>query len=612
MLPKGVGVRDCLVYENIGPQEIWMVFKTPDTDALNSLPEALFNTAERYAARPAQWYRHNGEYLPVTYDQMARRIRQLACGLMQAGFKHGDHIGILMENRPEWAIIDFAILSIGAVTVPLYCSYRPQDMAYVLNDSGTKAVFVSGGKLQRDLIIAAQQCSHIKHIYSVDEAGDGKLVENMSHLEAVELDEKRLNKHLSRLKRDQLATLVYTSGTTANPKGVMLSHGNILTNLKTVPAVITLLPDDRMLSFLPLAHALERTAGHFLPYAFGISVAFAERPDTVAKNMAEARPTIMISVPRMLEVMRSRILAQVAKQSGLKQKLFHTYFKLAGTDKPGPVSDLTLKLLDKLVGEKIRARFGGRMRVMVSGGAPLSSEVAVFFETLKLPVLEGYGLTESAPLLAANPMHDRRIGSVGLVGKDIEIRIAEDGEIIARGGNIMQGYWHNRKATKEALIDGWLHTGDIGAFDNDGYLRITDRKKDIIVNSGGENIAPQRIEGLLVNDEMIDQAVVFGDQKPYLVALIVPNREACTLWAHAKGLPVTDWDHLCDSEILKKHLQTMINQLLHPLNPFDQVRRIHLLHQGFTIESGQLTPTMKIKRRKVYEKYHGTIESLYS
>ncbi|PJA32360.1 MAG: long-chain fatty acid--CoA ligase [Zetaproteobacteria bacterium CG_4_9_14_3_um_filter_53_7] len=589
-----------------------MVFKAPDIDALNSLPEALFNTSERHAVRPAQWYRKNGDYLPVTYAQLVSRIRHIACGLMQAGFKPGDRIAILMENRPEWAVIDFAILSIGAVTVPLYCSYRPQDISYVLNDSGARAVFVSGGKLQRDLSLAAEECPQLKHIYSTDEPGDGSLVENLSSLEGVELDDERLDRRLSKLNRDQLATLVYTSGTTANPKGVMLSHGNILTNLKTVPAVITLLPDDRMLSFLPLAHTLERTAGHFLPYAFGISVAFAERPDTVAKNMTEARPTIMISVPRMLEVVRSRILAQVAKQSGLKQKLFHTYFKLSGTAKPGPIGGLLLKLLDKLVGEKIRARFGGRMRVMVSGGAPLSAEVAVFFETLKLPVLEGYGLTESAPLLAANPMHDRRIGTVGLPGKEIEIKITEDGEIIARGGNIMQGYWHNRKATKEALVDGWLHTGDIGEFDQDGYLRITDRKKDIIVNSGGENIAPQRIEGLLANDAMIDQAVVFGDQKPYLVALIVPNKEACTLWAHAEGLPETDWDHLCDSEILKKHLQTMINKLLHPLNPFEQVRRIHLLHQGFTIESDLLTPTMKIKRRKVYEKYRDTLESLYS
>ncbi|MFQ5345681.1 MAG: AMP-dependent synthetase/ligase, partial [Mariprofundus sp.] len=391
---------------------------------------------------------------------------------------------------------------------------------------------------------------------------------------------------------------------------------NIIANLEAVPAVFDLSVGssngDRMLSFLPLAHSLERTAGHFLPYSFGLSVAFAERPDTVAKNMTEARPTLMIVVPRMLEVIRSRILSQVGKQSIFKQKLFHSYLNLANKKHPGSVESLLLRLLDKLVGQKVRDRFGGNMRVFISGGAPLSVEIADFFEAFKLPVLEGYGLTESAPLLSANPMHDRRIGSVGLAAKGVELKIATDGEILARGANIMYGYWKNRKATKETLMDGWLHTGDIGEIDGDGYLRITDRKKDLIVNSGGENIAPQRIENLLIVDELIDQAVVYGDQKPYLVALIVPNRDACTAWAKEQGLPETDWDHLCDSDILKKNLQTKINKILKPLNPFEQVRRIHLLHQPFTVESGLLTPTMKIKRRKVYEHHLQKLESLYS
>ncbi|MFQ5519600.1 MAG: AMP-dependent synthetase/ligase, partial [Mariprofundus sp.] len=437
----------------------------------------------------------------------------------------------------------------------------------------------------------------------------------LATLESIEPDMQKLDKRLGKVERDTLATLVYTSGTTANPKGVMLTHGNIITNLEAVPAVIDLSSGsagDRMLSFLPLAHALERTGSHFLPYSFGLSVAFAERPDTVAKNMTEATPSIMILVPRMLEVIRSRVLSQVSKQPAIKQKLFHLYFKLTAKQNPGPIDALLLRLLDKLVAQKVRDRFGGKIRAFVSGGAPLSVEVGAFFEALKLPVIEGYGLSESAPLLAANPMADRRIGTVGVVAKGVELKIAEDGEIIARGGNIMPGYWKNRKATKEALIGGWLHTGDIGEIDSDGYLRITDRKKDIIVNSGGENIAPQRIEGVLVVDEMIEQAVVFGDQKPYLAALIVPDQEACSAWAKQQGLPETDWDHLCDSDILKKHLQTKINNLLKPLNPFEQVRRIHLLHQPFTIESGLMTPTMKIKRRKVYEQYANVLESLYS
>ena len=588
-------------------------FSLPDIDAMQNLPEALLSIANSAAIRPAQWYRKDGEYLPITYAQMITRIRHITTGLIQAGVKPGDRIALLMENRPEWAVIDYAILATGAVTVPLYCSYRPQDMAYVLNDSGASSVFTSGGRLLRDLKIAAAECKAVKRIYCCDDGGDGELTHPMSELEGMEVDELQLEKRLAKIDRDQLATLVYTSGTTANPKGVMLTHGNILTNLESVT---TLFPDlnqgDRLLSFLPLAHALERTAGHFFPYSFGISVAFAERPDTVAKNLTEAKPTIMISVPRMLEVVRSRILATLAKQSALKQKLFQLFFTLAEKQQRGPIAALVFKLLDRLVGQKIRDRFGGRMRAIASGGAPLSYEVGSFFEHLGLPILEGYGLSESAPLITANPLYRQKLGTVGIVANSVEVKIAEDGEILARGGNIMPGYWKNKKATREALIDGWLHTGDIGEFDADGYLKITDRKKDIIVNSGGENVAPQRVEGVLVACSEIDQVVVYGDQKPYLVALIVPNAEACKAWATEQGLPETDWDHLCDSPILKKHLQTIINALLKPLNPFEQVRRIHLLHTPFTIESGLLTPTMKIKRRKVYDLYGETIESLYN
>jgi len=592
-----------------------MKVDTSSIDDISSLPEALFRTAHSHAADPAQWYREQGEYLPVTYAQLATRIRHVASGLIRAGFKAGDRIGLLMENRPEWAVIDYAILSIGAVTVPLYCSYRPQDMSYVLNDSGAVAIVTSGGKLLRNLLLAIETCSHIKHVYAIENSAGDERVHSLVSLEAGDIEEDSLNRRLADIGRDTLASLVYTSGTTANPKGVMLTHGNIIANLEAVPYVFDLTAGnagDRMLSFLPLAHTLERTGGHFLCYSFGLSVAFAERPDTVAKNMTEAHPTFMIVVPRMLEVIRSRMLAQVSKQSAFKQKMFHTYLSLSGQQHPGLIGGWLLRLLDKLVGEHIRDRFGGHMRVFISGGAPLSVEIAEFFEALKLPVLEGYGLTESAPLLAANPMHDRRIGSVGIAAKGVELHIAEDGEILARGANIMPGYWKNRKASKETLIDGWLHTGDIGEIDADGYLRITDRKKDIIVNSGGENIAPQRIEGVLVGDEKIDQVVVYGDQKPYLVALIVPNQEACSRWAREQGLPETDWDHLCDADVLKKHLQTKINKMLKPLNPFEQVRRIHLLHQPFSIESGLLTPTMKIKRRKVYERFRDTLESLYS
>jgi len=591
-----------------------MQIDSSSVDGVASLPAAMYRTAERCAAEPAQWHRDNGQYLSITYAQMANRARYLACGLIRAGIKAGDRIAILMENRPEWAAIDYAILSVGAVTVPLYCSYRPQDMSYVLNDSGAVAVFTSGNKLLSHLLSAVGQCPHVRHIYAIEPCNHS-LVASLTSLEAGDLDEKALAKRLSGLGRDTLATLVYTSGTTANPKGVMLTHGNIITNLEAVPAVIDLSmgrTGDRMLSFLPLAHALERTGSHFLAYSFGLSVAFAERPDTVVKNMGEIRPTIMITVPRMLEVIHSRIHSQIANQSSLAQAMFRLNLKLAGKPRRNLAERLLLLLLDRLVTEKIRRRFGGRLRAFISGGAPLSRDIAGFFETLGLPVLEGYGLSESAPLLTVNPMSDRRAGSVGIAAKGVEIRIAGDGEILARGANIMPGYWHNRKATKESLQHGWLHTGDVGTLDADGYLRITDRKKDIIINSGGENIAPQRIEQLLIIDNKIDQVVVFGDQKPYLVALVVANADACTAWAREQGLPESSWQNLCDAPVLKKHLQTKINNTLKSLNPFEQVRRIHLVSEPFSIESGLLTPTLKIKRRAVYAQYREMLESLYS
>jgi len=591
-----------------------MHIDSASVDGVVSLPAAMYRAAQRCAAEPAQWHRENNEYLPITYVQMACRIRYLACGLIRAGIKAGDRVAILMENRPEWAVIDYAILSVGAVTVPLYCSYRPQDISYVLNDAGAVAVFTSGGKLLTHLLGAVEHCSDLRHIYALEKSND-KRVESATSLEAGEMDAEALEKRLSRLDRDTLATLVYTSGTTASPKGVMLTHGNIIANLEAVPSVIDLstgCTGDRMLSFLPLAHALERTGSHFLAYSFGLSVAFAERPDTVVKNMGEVRPTVMITVPRMLEVIRNRILAQIAKQSSLTQAMFKLNLRLAGKLQLNLAERLLLALLDKLVAEKIRQRFGGHLRAFISGGAPLSSDIASFFEALGLPVLEGYGLSESAPLLTVNPMSDRRIGSVGVAAKGVEIRIAEDGEILARGANIMPGYWHNRKASKEAVQDGWLHTGDIGTLDVDGYLRITDRKKDIIINSGGENIAPQRIEQLLIIDDKIDQVVVFGDQKPYLVALVVANADACTAWAREQGLPESGWQNLCDSQILKKHLQTKINKTLKSLNAFEQVRRIHLISEPFSIESGLLTPTLKIKRRMVYSQYREILEALYS
>ena len=584
-------------------------------DGVNNLPEALFCAAKQHASEPAQWFRDHNGYQAITYAEMEARIKHIACGLIRTGVEAGDRIALLMENRPEWAVIDYAILSIGAVTVPLYCTYNTQDISQVLNDSGAIICITSDGKLLQNIIEASKQCPCIQRMYAITNSCCSDKVALIADLESADIEKQTLQQRLNSIDRDTLATLAYTSGTTAQPKGVMLSHGNILSNLASVPPSITLdsgSNGDRFLSFLPLAHMLERTGGHFLPYTFGLSVAFAERPDTIAKNMVESHPSVMVVVPRMLEVMRARILAQLKLQPLMQQKMFNIYMGRAKKKKNDLFAASFLLLLDRIVGRKIRSRFGGRLRAFISGGAPLPIDIAEFFEALGIPVMEGYGLTESAPLLAVNPMSDRRAGTVGIAGKGVELHLADDGEVLARGPNIMIGYWNNKEASEEALIDGWLHTGDIGFICPDGYLTITDRKKDIIINSGGENISPQRVEAALIAHPKIDQCVIYGDQKPYLIALITPNKEACISWAQKQGLPASDWQSLCESEILKKHLQSSINTILKPLNPFEHVRRIHLRHEPFSIESGTLTPTMKLKRRIIYARYADIITSLYN
>jgi len=577
-----------------------------------SLPAAFLETARRYPSRPAQWHRTSQGYAPITYGHMRERVCKVASGLLRAGVKPGDRVALLMENIPEWAVADYAILATGGVTVPLYCSYRARDIAWVLNDSGAKLAITSGGKVARQLLEAAKETPKLETVYALEEMADGEKLRLFAELETGPSMSDELHARLEAIGRDTLATLIYTSGTTGDPKGVMLTHGNIMANLLAIPEIYAFQPDDLMLSFLPLAHALERMASHFLPYSFGISVAFAERPDTVARNMAEARPTILIAVPRLLEVVRSRVLGQAAKQSAFRRALFHRFLELGMRRQSlSGLNAVFFRLLDRLVGWKIRNRFGGRLRLLVSGGAALPPEVARFFEAIGMPVLEGYGMTEAAPLISVNPVHDRRIGSVGRPVKDVEVRIADDGEILVRGPNVMKGYWKRRKETKETIVDGWLHTGDIGRLDEDGYLYITDRKKDILVNSGGENIAPQRIEGMLATDEMIEQVVIYGDRKPYLVAMVVPAREACQDWARKEGLPETPWEELAVSGILRKQIQTRISEHLRGLAQHEQVRRILLRPEPLSIEEGLLTPTLKVKRRKVYERFRDEFEALY-
>jgi len=581
----------------------------------SNLPETLFATARQYAIQPAQWKRGKDVYVPITYDQLVQRVRHVASGLLSLGVKAGDRIALLMENCPEWAVCDYAILSVGAVTVPLYCAYRKQDVSHVLSDSKPVLALASDGRKLQHLLDVAESCPSVRNVYVFGSGKDARGALPFAELEATPCDDEGIKGRLRELSRDSLATLIYTSGTTGKPKGVMLSHGNLLSNIEAILQVLNVGPEDKMLSFLPLAHVFERLAGHFLPYSIGLPVAFAERPDTVAKNMPEVRPTILISVPRLFEVIRSRILGRVAKQPGVSRFLFSLYLKRSGQRRRGEIGmpgNIQLKILDRLVGEKVRGRFGGRLKMFISGGAPLSVDVNNFFEDIGIPIIEGYGMTESSPVICVNPPDGRRPGAVGRPLSNLELRLGDDGEILVRGPSVMQGYWRLPEATAETIENGWLHTGDIGVIDADGYLSITDRKKDLIVNSGGENIAPQRVEGLLAGEEMIDQVVVYGDRKPYLVAIVVPNREATELWATTAGLPETGWAKLAASPVLRKELQTRIAATLHQLSQFEQVRRIHVRAEPFTIDDGFLTPTMKIKRQQIYGHFRDAFEGLYA
>ena len=583
----------------------------------NSIPELFAAVARSRANAPAQWQRTaKGAYEPISYQALWQRALAFATGLIRHGLLPGDRVAILMENRPEWAVVDFGTLAAGGVLVPLYTTARTQELAYVLADAGARWAVVSAGKLADKLAAAVQQASLQRSVQMIvlgAPTPEGALAWD-AFVQAP--DERAVAERLHKLTRDSLASLVYTSGTTGDPKGVMLSHGNFLANIEGASGIVELRADDRMLSFLPLAHALERTAGHYFAYAHGISVAFAERPDTLAKNMQEAQPTLLVAVPRVLEVVRARLLAQVEKQPARTRRLFRAWLNAAmrvrGERKGGLGARVMLAFLDPLVGKKVRARFGGRLRLVVSGGAPLAAEVGRFFDALGIPVIEGYGMTEAAPVISVNPPARKKFGTVGPPLPNVEVQIAPDGEILARGPNVMQGYWNKPEATHEALDEeGWLHTGDLGRLDEDGYLIITDRKKDILVNSGGENIAPQKIEARLAADEFIAQAVVYGDGKPYLVALIAPEREACEAWAREEGLPEVPWEQLVASKALKRMLQTRINRLLAGFAPHEQVRRIHLLAEPLTIESGLVTPTLKIKRKKVYARFHKELEALY-
>ncbi len=602
--------------------ETRLVTAPGDYDRWNSLPQMFFEQARRTPDVPFLWQKVGGAWVPTRYGQAASLVRRLARGLAAFGLKPGERVVLLSESRPEWAIADLAIMTAGGITVPAYVTNTITDHHHVLTHSGAAAVIVSTKALSTRLLPAAIMAPELRWIVAIEDLGlaqrPAKPVFAWSQvLTTGDAAPDQVDEHLAAMKRTDTACFIYTSGTGGTPKGVMLSHGAIIANCRGAFGVLSELnlSHELFLSFLPLSHAYEHTAGLYFPISIGAEIYYAESIDKLTENIGEIRPTIMTAVPRLYEAMHRRIQRGLVHAAPSKRRWFDRALAL-GRRKAlnlaplSPVERLLDLACDILVRRKVRARFGGRLKAFVSGGAALNPDIGAFFLALGLRILQGYGQTEAAPVISVNRLGRVRIDTVGPAIDGVEIRLAEDGEILVRGEVVMQGYWRDEEATAKAIHEGWLYTGDIGTLDKDGYLRITDRKKDLIKLSGGDNISPARVEGFLVAQPEIGQAMVWGEHRPHLVALLVPETEFLAQWSERNRKP-GELAQLHEDPELVKNLGEAVARVNASLSAVERIRRYIVAPEGFTIENGMLTPSLKIKRHKIRERFGSLIDGLY-
>jgi long-chain acyl-CoA synthetase len=587
----------------------------------NSLVAMFFQRAAENGDAPFLWAKKAGKWQSISWAETARQIVSLATSLHEIGLKPGDRVMLVAENRPEWCIADLGIMAAGCVTVPTYTTNAERDHAHIIEDSGASAIIVSTPKLAQAVMPAAIRATRAKHLIGIDDIRVGQTTGTKFHDWNALIGRKDVDVAAfaasCTFKRDDLACIIYTSGTGGSPRGVMQHHGAILLNVEGCVDIISNdfgWHDEVFLSFLPLSHAYEHSGGQFLPIGLGGQIYYAEGLEKLASNMEEVHPTIMVVVPRLFEVLRTRMVKAVEKEGRLAQGLLKRALSLGAKDLKGgvPFWDKPMNLfIDKTLRPKIQAKFGGRIKALVSGGAPLNPDIGVFFHGLGLTLLQGYGQTEAAPVISCNrPKAGLRMDTVGPPMKGVEVRIADDGEILVRGELVMHGYWRNEEETARVLKDGWLHTGDIGEIDKKGRIRITDRKKDIIVNDKGENVAPQKIEGMLTLQPEIIQAMVSGDQRPHLVALVVPDPEWAIEWAQSNAIPY-DLAALCDLPAFKTAVMGAVDRVNKQVTVTERVRKISLTADGFTIDNEQLTPSMKIRRHVIRDVYGDQIDAMY-
>jgi long-chain acyl-CoA synthetase len=583
-----------------------------------TLSKLLELQAARYGTHPFLRHKRDRTWQELSWTEVATAAQRIRTGLIQIGLGHGDRIAILAENSPEWVLVDQAALGLGAIVVPLYTTSGIDEMRHVLTDSGATVVAIGNSQLMAKLE-ALGPLTALKAIIAMHEDADGSWP-GIAILSLRRLAESAPTPAMAGHPED-LATLIYTSGTTGPPKGVMLSHGNILANCDSNQSALDLNEKDSVLSFLPIAHSFERTAGYYTVMRAGGMISYAEGLSQLAHNLLEVEPTVLLTVPRLLETVYDRIMRRVQSSSKAQQVIFHHAIavgdrsaeaRLAG-DRAPIMAAWQMPLCRRLVFNKIKAAFGSRLRYLISGGAPLPLEINRFFNAAEVPIVEGYGLTEASPVVAVNLSGRTRLGTVGRPLKNIDVRLADDGELLVHGPNVMQGYWGRADETRESLdSDGWLHTGDIAKLDADGYITITDRKKELIVLSGGKNVSPANLESRLTADFYIAQACVIGDRRKHLAALLVPNFDH--LREHqgkALGLDNESPEAIVGNPKIRDFFRRRLREFNRPLSEVEAIVDFCLIAQPFSQENGELTPTLKLRRRTVQEHYRNEIETLF-
>ncbi|MEW4449388.1 long-chain fatty acid--CoA ligase [Qipengyuania sp. JC766] len=596
-----------------------------DIERANNLVELFLKRADAKGDAPFLGAKKDGEWHTMSWREAAEKVCLFAEHLRRIGLEDGDRVMLVSENRPEWCIADLGIMAARCISVPTYITNTERDHLHILDNSGARAVIVSNDKLSGPLLPAMMRSGVAEHIIpfeTIRSYQSGDLVchswDAMTDGDGVQA-RKLVDERVAEISRSQTACIIYTSGTGGAPRGVMQHHGAILCNIHGAAEILIndfgIEEDERFLSFLPLSHAYEHSGGQFLPISVGAQIYYAEGLEKLASNIEETRPTIMVVVPRLFEVLRTRIMKQVDKQGGAAKFLMEQALAIGERKAEKGRTRLRDKpmnlVIDKALRPKIRQKFGGRIKAMVSGGAPLNPEVGVFFDAMGLTMLQGYGQTEAGPVISCNrPAAGIAMHTVGPPMKGVEVKIAQDGEILVRGELVMKGYWQNKAETQRALQDSWLHTGDIGHIDEKGRIVITDRKKDMIVNDKGDNVAPQKVEGMLTLQPEIAQAMVVGDKRPYIVGLIVPDAEWAVEWAQANDKKF-DMAQLQDLPEFRKAVGEAVARVNTDLSVVEKVRQFALADEAFTIENEEMTPSMKIRRHKIKDRYGDRLDGLY-